>query len=804
MEKAERQRLIAEATRLYDSGQYAEAVAAFGPLIGEFEEDEKLSEEFAWFCGNYGSALAESGNLKLAVWMMNSSLLGYTALGKTANVAKTYLNLGNVYRYMNSRQSTSDSYHAALDAYREAGDRHGEAQALLALSVTMRSIGASTRADEWLDELTALQDVIEGDPRLRWSMLFQRARSALAKGDPATALDRLQEALACLDAVPDATYRQETEGAIIEVKGQLGMEPSEEELDSAAASASAAGQSRRVIHDKQALARMYRDRGDRAKAERLFEDCLATIDYMRGQLDYAERFHFMESTAEVAHEYSAALLADGKAGRALEVSERGQGRSLLDLMFRHQIKRQGGRRIRAATNGRVILDTPDTGDIIAFCADLGVHVLKILIGGGTSIAWFVDADGRVDGWDATAALAPLRELLDASIWAVFGGEAPGRQRTPDPDETAAAQPPPWEDIEGLLAGVYTALLPEHVRAKLESTSGRLLIVPHREYFYVPWSALGPSGAPLGERWDIGVAPSIGIAMQLDRRRDVQAWAGLESFMMPAIAFGGVAEQDVKVPFLPQEVNDGGGVVTHFGDLPWTLAEARKVAETTGGGSITGDNATPEALLLAVGGVAGIVHIASHGYWHPMPDLSFVLLAPSRVSGKPMLYQHQVIDLVTHAELVTLSGCQTGLGFPHPDTYLTLANSFLVAGARCVLVSLWPVRDDATLAFAESFYRHLREGASPAGALRAVQAEFGGMLSPWDYAGFVAVGNPFFPMAAGDHAEPAPGPAFCGGDTTWLGARAGDLMDLGTFSHKMQNSGEAWLLDGADIKVIRKS
>ena len=272
--------------------------------------------------------------------------------------------------------------------------------------------------------------------------------------------------------------------------------------------------------------------------------------------------------------------------------------------------------------------------------------------------------------------------------------------------------------------------------------------------------------------------------------------------MPAIALGGVAEQEVKVPLLPQEA-DETGIVAQFGDLPWTLAEARKVAETTGGGCITGDNATPEALQLAMR-VAAIVHIASHGYWHPVPDLSFVLLAPSPVSGKPMLFEQQVINLVTRAELITLSGCQTGLGSPHPDSYLTLANSFLVAGARCVLVSLWPVRDDATLAFAESFYRHLRDGASPAGALRTVQAEFGGMLSPWDYAGFAAIGNPFYDMAVVDRAETASGPAFCGGDTMCTGAARGELTDLTMFSDKVQAHDEAWFIDGSDITVIRKS
>ena len=48
----------------------------------------------------------------------------------------------------------------------------------------------------------------------------------------------------------------------------------------------------------------------------------------------------------------------------------------------------------------------------------------------------------------------------------------------------------------------------------------------------------------------------------------------------------------------------------------------------------------------------------------------------------------------------------------------IARSFLLAGARAVVVSLWAIDDEATLAFMELFYNHLtKHGLSVCQALQ---------------------------------------------------------------------------------------
>jgi tetratricopeptide (TPR) repeat protein len=801
MDVAERRRRIDEATLLYQSGRYADAVAAYAVAYGGFGDDDRGSEEFANLCGNYASALAETGDFKTAMWLFNAALFAYKRLGLVADTARIHFNLGNVYRYTNSHQRSMDAYQQALTAYRSIDDRNGTAATLLSLTHMMLSMGVLDEGEKYLAEVDQLRDAVEADPLLSWSLHFQQASLAELRGDLPAALRHLETALDGLATVPDVTYRQETESAIADLRAALGQRPSDDDLTAATTALDQTQAHRRRFQQTLALAREWHERGDQEQARALYDACLTVIDQTRSQLDNDERFHYMEQVAPVVHEYSAVLMTYGAVAQALAVSERGQGRTLLDLMFRHQIKRQGGRRIRVGAIGRILVDTPTVGEIRDYCRRRDLHVLKLLLVGGRTIAWLVDPAGGVEGWEAAGADAVLARLLDSFWWgSPFDDPEASDDEPAEIRASARLQAPPWEQAAAGLADLWTALLPEEIRARLSSGGGRLLIVPHGLFGTLPWSMLGPPDAPLGDRWQIGLAPSLGVALQLDRERDLEPWRGLGAFPLPAIAFGGIPGQQVSVPLLPG--GDGGRPVW-FAGLPATAGECRQVAATLDGAAVEGERATPEAFRLALG-AAGILHVASHGFWNPfIGDLSFVVLSPSPATGENRLFQQEVVDLVSHAELVVLSGCQTGLGSPHPDTYITLANAFLIAGVRCVLVGLWPIRDDATAAVAACLHRRLRAGDSPAAALHAVHEEFHGLLDPWDHAGFTVLGNPFFALADDATAELVAGPALCGGDTIWMRDGPGDLADLTPHADLAQTTSEAWLVDYRGVHVMGK-
>ena len=101
----------------------------------------------------------------------------------------------------------------------------------------------------------------------------------------------------------------------------------------------------------------------------------------------------------------------------------------------------------------------------------------------------------------------------------------------------------------------------------------------------------------------------------------------------------------------------------------------------------------------------IIHIAAHGrFQNDQPLFSGILLSDGWFT-LPQIYR-----LKLDAELVTLSGCQTGTNqISAGDELVGLARAFLYAGTASLLVSLWRVSDDSTALFMRQFYSYLSSG-----------------------------------------------------------------------------------------------
>ena len=74
-------------------------------------------------------------------------------------------------------------------------------------------------------------------------------------------------------------------------------------------------------------------------------------------------------------------------------------------------------------------------------------------------------------------------------------------------------------------------------------------------------------------------------------------------------------------------------------------------------------------------------------------------------------------------MVVLCCCHTGQGKVTSEGVIGITRSFLAAGARSVLATLWPINDTATKEFMEKLYEYLCQEIRVCEALRRTKNNF---------------------------------------------------------------------------------
>ena len=111
-------------------------------------------------------------------------------------------------------------------------------------------------------------------------------------------------------------------------------------------------------------------------------------------------------------------------------------------------------------------------------------------------------------------------------------------------------------------------------------------------------------------------------------------------------------------------------------------------------------------------------------------------------GNSLLSLFDLYQLQFDAELVTLSGCGTGMNVViGGDELIGLVRGLLFAGAQTLMVSLWEVHDQSTAEFMRDFYEGYEASTNKANALRtAVMKLKEKYRHPYYWAAFALVGK----------------------------------------------------------------
>jgi CHAT domain-containing protein len=259
-------------------------------------------------------------------------------------------------------------------------------------------------------------------------------------------------------------------------------------------------------------------------------------------------------------------------------------------------------------------------------------------------------------------------------------------------------------IERCLRSLYAELI-----QPLEDllNCGHLIIVPHDVLHYLPFHAFLNGECYLIDRFTLSYAPSASVFRYCIERESVKN-------ATPII----IGVPDDKAPLIADEV-------------------VRLKKALPGARSFFGRRAT-RRVLRREASESSFLHIATHAVFRSdNPMFSSLKLADGPLTALDLY------SMKCRTNLVTLSGCNSGMaGLAGADELLGLMRGFLYAGARSLLLSLWPVNDRSTLMFMEAFYQQWLAGQTKPKALRhACRTVRDKEPHPFFWAPFLLVGNP---------------------------------------------------------------
>ncbi len=230
-----------------------------------------------------------------------------------------------------------------------------------------------------------------------------------------------------------------------------------------------------------------------------------------------------------------------------------------------------------------------------------------------------------------------------------------------------------------------------------------MIIPSGLLYRLPFEALKYDKQYLVESHEVSYAYSLASHLSLTNRKVSS------DYQMDLMAIGAPAYDDSTIAQLPYSKDEIIGI----GDL----FEKSKVK------LFTAENATARVLTEINGNSARYLHLATHAKTDSrLPDRSSLILAPDRTNNDLRHFRAtDIARLKLSSELIFLSCCRSGDGKIYTgEGPQSLAQPFLRAGARSVIVTHWNIDDKLSSIMAIDFYKALQEGESKAHALAEIK------------------------------------------------------------------------------------
>jgi CHAT domain-containing protein/tetratricopeptide (TPR) repeat protein len=668
----------------------------------------------------------EVGDEEVALEMLEASLALQQRSGNRHYERMALVGLARFHQRKGAWEMAAESAWRASEQFRESGDRHGLAGALELQAAASLGQGDVEGARRAADESLELRRAIADGPGQAMS-LYQLGRVDARRGDPRSALARLQEARDLIEsartriASPDlrstwlANVRAIHEAHVDALMDLHRRDPGAG-WDEKAFEASEASRARSLLDllaEPRAVIRAGVD-----------PDLHARERSLRAR---------MGARLEAELRPQAGPNPDASAGRE-ELA-----REIQALSVEYEEVRG---RLRAASPRYAALAQPEPLSlhrIRSEVLDPGTVLLEYSLGAERSYLWVVGRDVF------QAHELPGRGEIEAEVRRARAATSRPHGVRREHDRTLAA-------LSRMLLGP----------ARAELAGRRLVVVADGALHHVPFGALDDGrGRPLVAAHEVVNAPSASVVALLrtmaeSRPRPERTIAVLADPVFDQadarVRASGTAAR-TSDPELERVTRDLGFEGGRLPRLVFTRREARSIVALAPRGSrrlaldFQASRASVEAPDLKE---YRYLHFATHGLFNDVrPEMSGLILSLVDRDGRDrpgLLTAPDVFNLELAADLVVLSGCRTALGKEvRGEGLVGLTRAFMYAGVPRVVASLWPVDDLTTAELMKRFYEGMLgpKKLRPAAALRRAQAHMARdrrWSAPYNWAGFQLQGD----------------------------------------------------------------
>jgi CHAT domain-containing protein/Flp pilus assembly protein TadD len=676
---------------IYDSlGQYQKALDYYQQALSIAKQiGDKVGE--STYINNIGEVYRSLGQYSKALNYYQQALSIAKQIGDKDGEGKIINNIGIVYRSLGQYEKALDYYEQALLIAKQTGDKAGEGTRLGNIGVVYDSQRQYEKALDYYEQALVIAKQI-GDKAGEGTRLNNIGAVYDSLRQYQKALNYYQKALTIAQQIGDKvgeSTRLNNIGAVYDNQRQYqkALDYYQKALTIAQQIGDKVGEG--ITLNNIGANYIYQSKYSQSEAS-LFT-AINIWELLRTKLTDDQKISIFEKQSVSYRLLQKALIAQNKIEQALEISERGRARALIDLLASQTKNNRTDTTLQSSNPSITQLKQIAQQQKATFVEYSVIDDSKLYI-------WVVKPTGEIafKQVDLKSLKTPLKKLVETTRTDAIGVRGRGINVEP---VIGANQQKKLQQLHDLLIAPIAKHLPKN-------TDEKVIFVPHESLFLVPFPALTDAkGKYLIEKHTILTAPSIQLLEYTHKKPHSPKLASLQP--KDILLVGNPTMPIVGIPAQQLQPLPGAGI------------EAGKIGELLNAQPLIGKQATKSAVLQKIAN-AKIIHFATHGlldgFGERVPGaVAFAPDSPGVNEG--LLKTTEIINLKLNADLVVLSACDTGKGDITGDGVVGLSRSLLTAGAKSVVVSLWQIPDNSTSELMLEFYRQLQQNPNKAKALR---------------------------------------------------------------------------------------